>query len=120
MVEIMEYILVFAVTATLAGFSLLVLQGSLPVLDKTQGQSEFNQLSGAAGVAAIEGSSELVLPLSNASVGCSSGTISFSSGGLSYSSYIGYPCDFGYAGLSGVCKFVFSRATDEVSLQVAC
>lgn len=120
MVEILEYILVFAITAALAGFSVLVLQGSLPVLDQTQGRSEFNELSGAATVAAVGGSAELVLPLDNASIGCSQGGLTFSSGGLNYDSPLGYPCDFGYAGLSGTCKLEFTREVDALALEVDC
>jgi len=118
MVEIMEYVLVFAITASLAGFSVLLLQGSLPALDKTQGQSEFVQVSGAAGTAAVGGSAEVVVPLSNASIACSSGVMTFASGGLSYSSSIGYPCNFRYAGLSCVCKLTFSREAAGVGLTV--
>ena len=118
MVEILEYILVFAITALLGGFSVLVVQGALPVLHQTQGAAEFDELTGAASSAAIEGSATVVIPLSNASIGCSQGTMVFSSGGLSYRSPLEYPCSFAYSGLSCLCRLVFSRNSDVVGLQV--
>lgn len=118
MVEILEYTLVFAITALLAGFSVVAVQGSLPVLHQTQNGAEFDELSGAASSAAVVGSSTVVIPLSDATIGCSQGVITFSSGGLNYSSQVGYPCSFAYYGVSCLCKLVFSRNADVVGLQV--
>jgi len=118
MVEIIEYALVFGITALMAGFSVVVVQGSLPVLHQTQGQAEFDELRGAAGSAAIQGSATVVLTLSNASIACSAGVIEFSSGGLSYSSELGYPCSFAYSGISCVCKVAFSQTTGVLGVQV--
>jgi hypothetical protein len=117
-VEILEYILVFAITAMMAGFSVVVVQGTLPVLHQTQGGAEFDELSGAASSAAVEGSATVVIPLSNATIGCSQGVIAFTSGGLTYTSQLGYPCSFAYSGVSCLCELVFSRDSNVVGLQV--
>ena len=117
-VEILEYVLVFAITALLAGFSVIVVQGSLPVLHQTQGGAEFDELTGAASSSEVEGNATVVVPLSDASIGCSQGVLSFSSGGLNYTSQVGYPCSFAYSGLSCLCRLVFSRDSDVVGLQV--
>ena len=118
MVETLEYILVFGITAVLAGFSVLVVQGSLPVLHETQNEAEFDELTGAANSAAVEGSAMVQMPLSNASIDCSQGIMAFSSGGLSYTSHIGYPCSFAYAGVSCLCKLIFTQNSDVLDLKV--
>ncbi len=118
MVEILEYVLVFGITALLSGFSVLVVQGSLPVLHQTQNGAEFDELTGAATSAYVEGNSTVVVPLSDASVGCSQGIMTFSSGGLNYTSHVGFACSFAYSGVSCLCKLVFSRNSDVLGLQV--
>jgi hypothetical protein len=117
-VEILEYLLVFAITAMMAGFSVVVVQDSLPVLHQTQGGAEFDELSGAATSAAVAGSATVVMPLSDASIGCSQGVIAFSAGGLNYTSRLGYPCNFSFSGVTCLCQLVFSRDSDAVELQV--
>jgi hypothetical protein len=117
-VEVVEYVLVFAITALLAGFSVVVAQGSLPVLHRTQGGAEFDALTGAATSAAVEGSATVVIPLSNADISCSMGNMTFSSEGLNYTSNIGYPCSFALSGVTCVCNLVFSRGSEGLVLQV--
>jgi hypothetical protein len=112
LVEVIEYLLVFGVTAALAGFSVLVFGGFLPMLHQTQDQAELDQIAGAAGLAAENGTATLVLPLSNATVTCSNETIQLSTGGVSYSS------GFSVTGLNGLCKLVFTRSADGVVLEV--
>ena len=116
--EILEYTLVFAVTVMLAGFSVLVLQGSLPALHQTQAGAEFQEVTGAVGSAAVDGSSTISIPLSNASISCSQGVISFHEGGESYSSTLGYPCEFAYGGVSCLCKLVFTEESQVLELRV--
>ena len=118
MVEILEYVIVFAVTALLSGFSVLVVQGSLPVLRQTQNGAEFDELTGAATSADLEGTSTVVMPLSDASIGCSQGIMTFSSGALNYTSQVGFACSFAYSGVTCLCKLVFSRNSDVLGLQV--
>jgi hypothetical protein len=118
LVEVIEYLLVFGVTAALAGFSVLVFGGFLPMLHQTQDQAELDQIAGAAGLAAENGTATLVLPLSNATVTCSNETIQLSTGGVSYSSGIGASCGFSVTGLNGLCKLVFTRSADGVVLEV--
>jgi hypothetical protein len=117
-VELLEYTLVFAVSVMLAGFSVLVLQNSLPSLHQTQSGAEFQEISGAAGSAAVDGTSTITIPLSNASISCSQGVMSFHDGGLSYSSTLGYPCNFDYGGVSCLCKLVFTQDSQVLELQV--
>lgn len=118
MVETLEYLLVFGVTIALAGFSVAFFSSSLPVLHQSQASAEFDELTGAASSAALEGTAEVTLPLSDGSLACSGGVMSFSTGGLSYSSSIGYPCSFSYPDLSCVCSLVFSLNSTGVALEV--
>jgi len=114
----MEYMLVFGVTAVLAGFSVMVFGGSLPALHQTQDQSELDQIAGAAGLAAENGTATLVLPLTNATISCSNGVIELSTGGTTYASGIGASCGFTLTGLNGICKLVFTRSANGIGLEV--
>ncbi|MDA4122960.1 MAG: hypothetical protein OK456_07265 [Thaumarchaeota archaeon] len=118
MVEILEYALVFAVTSVLAGASILVVQGALPILHQTQGHAEFDELDGAAASAALRGNDTIVMPLAGASIACTVGVLDFSTGGLNYSSSLGYPCSFSYSGLTCTCQLVFTRESMGISLEV--
>lgn len=118
MVELIEYLLVFGVTAAVAGFSVVVFGGFLPTLHETQSQAELDQIADAAGLAAQNGSASLVLPFDNASISCVGGVITFSTGGDTYSSSVAVSCDFSYAGLNGICNLVFTRLDGMVGLEV--
>jgi hypothetical protein len=118
LVELMEYLLVFGVTAALAGFSVMTFSGFLPALHQTQGQSEVEQLAGAAELAAQNGSATIILPLANATVSCSAGLLSLQTAGMGYSSSIGAACAFRATGLNGLCKLVFARTETGVTMEV--
>jgi hypothetical protein len=118
LVEIIEYLLVFGVTAVLAGFSVLVFGGSLPTLHQTQDQAELDQIAGAAGLAAENGTATLALPLSNATISCSDGIVELSTGGGSFSAGIGASCGFSVSGLNGLCTLLFTRSSSGVALEV--
>jgi hypothetical protein len=117
-VELIEYLLVFGVTASLAGFSILVFGGFLPTLHQTQGQAELDQIAGAAGLAAQNGSAGLVLTMNNASVACSGDVVQLSTGGATFTTSIGASCDFSASNLNGVCKLVFTRTEAGVGMEV--
>lgn len=119
MVELIEYLLVFAVTASLAGFSILVFGGFLPTLHQTQAQTELDQIAGAVGLAAQNGSSALVMTMDDASISCSGGVVQLSTGGATYSTSIGASCSFSASNLSGVCKLVFTRTEDGVTMEAS-
>lgn len=118
MVELIEYLLVFGVTVSLSAFSLLIIGGSLPIVNQSQARAQLEEITGAAGLAALKGNATLVLPLSNASASCSQGTMSLSSGGSTYSSPVGYGCSFQFKGVSCLCTMVFSRSPAGVVLRV--
>lgn len=117
MVELIEYLLVFGVTVSLAGFSIVVLGGFLPTLHQTQGQAQLDQIAGAAGLAAQNGSAALVLTMDNASIVCSGGTVRLTTEGSTYSASIGASCSFTASDLNGVCKLVFTRTDDGVGME---
>lgn len=113
----MEYLLVFAITAGLAGFSVLTFSGFLPALHQTQDQSAIDQVAGAAELAAQNGSASVVLPLTNATISCHDGLMTLQTGGSSYSSTIGAACGFTVADLNGSCKLVFTRTETGITLE---
>jgi hypothetical protein len=107
LVEVIEYLLVFGITVSLSAFSILILGGSLPILDQSQTKAQMEEITGAADLAALKGNTTLILPLSDASIACSQGVMTFSSGGQSLSSTIGSPCSFQLSNVSCLCKLVF-------------
>ena len=119
MVEVIEYLLVFGITVSLSAFSILILGGSLPTLDQSQAKAQMEEITGAAELAALKGNTTLILPLSDASIACSEGVMTFSSGGQSFSSPIGSPCSFQFRSVSCLCKLVFfTQYQDDVELRV--
>lgn len=118
MVELIEYLLVFGVTAAIAGFSLLVFSGFLPVIHQAAGQSEVDQIAGAAVAASQDGNASVVLTLTNATVSCSDGSVDLSTGGNTYYSSIGAACDFAASNLDGLYVFSFTRSPSGVALEV--
>jgi len=118
MVELIEYVLVFGLTVSLSAFSILILSGSIPSLDQNQAKAQMDEMAGAAGLAALNGNATVVVPLSDATIACSQGTLSLSAGGSNLSSPIGYPCSFRLDGVSCLCTLVFTRSQDGLLLKV--
>ncbi len=118
MVELIEYVLVFGLTVSLSAFSILILNGSIPSLDQNQSKAQMDEVAGAAGLAALDGNATIVLPLSDASLSCSQGVLSLSSGSSNLSSSVGYPCSFHLDGVSCLCTLFFTRSQDGLQLKV--
>ena len=79
MVEIIEYVLVFGITAGLAAASVMVVSGAMPGLGDVAAASASDQMAGAARIAAVEGRNvTLVLPLQSTSLSCDGGSLSVS------------------------------------------
>ena len=119
MVELIEYILVFGLTVSLSAFSFLILGGSMPVLDQSQAKAQMDEITNAARLAALQGNSTLVLALSDASASCQQGVVSYTGGGSTLSTAVGFPCSFQFQGVSGLCTLDFSRSEGVVNLRVA-
>jgi hypothetical protein len=121
MVEVIEYVLVFAITAGLAAASIAVVSGAMPGLNEVAGASASDQVAGAARIAAVEGRNvTLLLPLQSASLSCSGGSLSVSIDGQSRGYEVGFPCSFDYQDLTGACTLAFSAPGDSLSLEVSC
>lgn len=119
MVEVVEYLLVFAITAAVAGFSVVVFNSSLPAIRQTQGDAQASQISGAIELAAANGDATLVLPLSNATISCSGGAVDLVTGGQTYVSGVSTGCGFSVSGLTCECDLYFSRGPDGVGMEVS-
>jgi hypothetical protein len=121
MVELIEYIIVFAVSAGVAGASVMLVNGALPGLDQLASASLSDQVAGAARVAVAEDRNvTLLLPLHDSSVSCSSGTLFVSIGGATRAYETLLPCSFDFQGLNGQCTLLFSPASDALRLAVTC
>jgi len=119
MVEVIEYILVFGITISLSAFSILILGGSLPILDQSQAKAQMDEITAAADLAALKGNTTLILPLSDASIACAQGVMTFSSGGQSFSSPIASHCSFQFRSVSCLCKLdFFTPHQGDVELRV--
>ena len=121
MVELIEYVIVFAISAGVAGASVMLVDGALPGMNAVAAASTSDQLGGAARLAVVEGRNvTLLVPLQDAAVSCASGSLSVSIGGDSRSYEVGLPCSFDFQGLNGSCALVFSAPAQALQLEVTC
>lgn len=120
MVELVEYAIVFGISAGLAGACLLLVDGALPGLDQVAAASSSDQIASAARLAVVQGGNvTLVLQLENSTVACESGSLSVSSSAGSDGYQVGYPCAFDVEGLTGSCTLVFS-ADESLEMEATC
>jgi hypothetical protein len=121
MVELLEYVIVFGISAGLAGASVMLVNGSVPGLGEVAATSAADQVAGAARIAVLEDRNvTLLLPLQDSSVACAAGSLSVSIDGHSRAYDLGFPCSFDFQDLSGECTLVFSAPADSLSLGVTC
>jgi hypothetical protein len=122
MVELLEYIIIFSISAGLAGASVALVDGAFPGLTQVAAASQADQIAGGARLAIVQDDNvTLLLPLQNASISCASGSLSVSTGGDDLHSYpVGFPCYFDDQALEGSCELVFSTTNDYLSLQANC
>lgn len=120
MVELIEYVIAFAVSAGVAGAGLMVVGGAMPGLDQVSNASKADQIGGAASLSVVQGRDvSLLLPLVNATIACGSGTLSVSFGGAARHYEVYLPCSFDFRGLRGTCTLDFSSGA-ALALEVAC
>jgi hypothetical protein len=121
MVELVEYIIAFGISAGVAGASMMLVNGAMPGLGQMAAASKSDQIAGAARLAVAEGRNmTLLLPLKDSSISCEDGEISVSEGSASHTYSMGFPCSFAFEGLNGPCRLVFSAPADSLRLQVNC
>ena len=121
MVELIEYVLVCAISAGVAGASVLLVNGAMPGLTQIESVSKSDQIAGAARIAVVEGRNVTVfLPLQQASIECADGNLSVSEAGTPRVYSVGFPCSFDFPSLNGECTFVFSAPANSLDLEAAC
>ncbi len=107
--EIVEYILGFAISTSLAVFSIFALSGAAPILARFISNSGHAQVVDAARQAVLANTTRSVsLNLSDTSIVCSHGLLTVTGGSGNYSSEIGSDCSFTIAGLSGTHTLTFA------------
>jgi len=121
MVELIEYVVVFAISAGVAGASVMVVNGAIPGLDQVASASKSDQIAGAARIAVVEDRNvTLLLPLAQSEVSCQGGVLTVSVGEVPRQYDLGYPCSFDQAGLDGECNLAFSAPAGGLQLQARC
>jgi len=121
MVELIEYVIVFGISASVAGASVMLVNGAMPGLAQVAAVSKADQVAGAARIAVVEDRNvTLLLPLENSSIACADGTLSVSTGAATRDYGLGFPCSFDFSGLNGTCTLVFSVPSDYLLLGVTC
>ena len=121
MVELIEYVIAFGISAGVAGASLMLVNGAMPGLNQMAAASKSDQIAEAARIAVVEGrNATLLLPLNDASIACADGALSVSESRVSHTYSVGYPCSFAFKGLNGPCTLVFSAPSDSLRLKVSC
>ena len=121
MVELIEYVIVFGISAGAAGAALMLVHGMVPGLNAVAAASESDQIAGAARIAVAQDRNvTLLLPLHDASVSCQDGelTVSTDENSRSYSLY--YPCHFQSPGLSGDCSLAFFVQQESIQFEAKC
>ena len=120
MVETLEYIIGFAVSTTVAVFSIFVLSGAAPLLGSLMSNSVQNQVVGAAreAVQHQNASVSVNVNLSGQSISCQHGIIVVAGANTSYSSEVGSNCSFSISGLSGPHTVVFTSTGMELLARV--
>ena len=121
MVELIEYVIAFAISAGVAGASVVLVNGAVPGLNAVASASTSDQVAGAARIAVVEDRNvTLLIPLREASISCASGTLAVSTGGDPRAYELGFPCSFGFNGLNGECTLDFSAPSHSLRLGVKC
>jgi hypothetical protein len=121
MVELIEYVIVFGISAGVAGASVMLVNGAMPGLNQMASASKSDQVAGAARIAVVEDRAvTLLLPLTGSSISCAAGSLSVSIGGSSRAYDVGFPCSFDFQGLNGECTLVFSAPANSLRLEAKC
>ena len=121
MVELIEYVIVFAISAGVAGASVMLVNGAMPGLNQVASASKADQVAGAARRAVVEGKSvTLLLPLKGASIACADGSLSVSADGTVRAYDVAFPCSFDLKGLSGDCTLAFTAPANSLQLEAKC
>jgi hypothetical protein len=121
LVELIEYVMVFGISAGVAGASIVVVEGAIPGLGSLASASVSDQIAGAARLSIVQGTNAtLLLPLREESISCDAGSLVVGGSGGSRSYLVGYPCSFYLAGLTGTCTLRFSSSRSALDLQAAC
>jgi hypothetical protein len=121
MVELIEYVIAFAISAGIAGASVMLVNGAMPGLNQVASASKSDQVAGAARISVLEDRNvTLLLPLTDASISCSGGSLSVLIGGAPRAYSVGFPCAFDFEGLKGECTLVFSAQADSLRLEASC
>lgn len=120
MVELIEYVVAFAVSAGVAGAGLMVVGGAMPGIGQVSNASKADQIGAAASLSVVQGRAvTLVLPLENTAIACGSGVLSVSFGGNAEDYRVDMPCSFDFQGLHGTCTLGFSSVA-ALTLEVTC
>lgn len=121
MVELIEYVIAFGISAGVAGASVMLVNGALPGLSQVAAASKSDQVAGAARIAVVEDRNvTLLLPMRDSSIACADGSLSVSVDGSSRAYDLGFPCSFSFRGLNGACSLVFSAGAESLRLEVNC
>lgn len=121
MVELVEYAVIFGISAGIAGASVMLVTGALPGLEQVAAASTSDQIAGAARLAAVEGRNVTVLlPLHDTSVDCGGGSLKVTTGGMSREDETPLPCSFDFQTMSGECGLAFSVRQGSLTMGASC
>jgi hypothetical protein len=119
LVETTEYIIGFAISTSIAIFSVVALAGAAPLIGEFVSSSGHAEVVDAARHAVLANSTASVsLNLSGTSIRCSRGLMTVTGAGGNYSSEIGSDCSFYISGLSGLRHLTFVYDNRQLSARV--
>lgn len=118
MVEVLEYALVVLASSMLVFFSVEAYSGFTSALGPATDEATFASVLSLANAAVEHGSASATLYISNATIGCDSGTLTFASGRYSQNSSLPVDCSFAPQGVSGERHLAFSYSGSLLTLEV--
>jgi len=119
MVEVLEYSLVLLASSLLIGFSISAASSFWGVSLETEDRAAFSGLAATAWGALEHGNSSVTLEVSNSSVYCVGGALTFSSPRYSAVADLPADCDFAYQQLDGQHLFSFATVGSWLELRVS-
>ena len=119
MVEIMEYSLVLLTSVFFAGFGVYLFADYSVHVTQAASSATFSSILSTA-FSSLESSSErrVVVFLSNATISCEGGTLSYSGGSSRLSARIPIGCNFSFEGVSGVRTLIFRGTPGGLTLEL--
>lgn len=118
MVEVLEYTLVILASTVVVAFSFGVYANYVSTIDTSTNEAAYSAVVTLAHAAVEHGNATASLALQDATIGCESGNLSYTSPWYSSNSLLPVDCSFHSGELSGLRRLSFAYTDGRLALQV--